>query len=214
MKPSQNVTLPLDKGYHPKLDTSELCIEEQISQYQSMIGSLQWIVTIGRFDINTTVMTMSLFRIAPRIGRLKSLQRIYGHLSKMRFVSIRIRTKEPYFSDVPDPEYDWTYTMYGKVKEFLPKDAPEPLGRYITLSHYVDANLIQDITSGNSVTGTLHLVNKTPINWYSKKQASVETATYDNEFVAARVCVEQRIDLILLYDTCVYQSETRATCLG
>jgi hypothetical protein len=38
-------------------------------------------------------------------------------------------------------------------------------------------------------------VNKTPIEWYSKKQATVETATYGSEFVAARVCVEQIIDL-------------------
>jgi hypothetical protein len=160
-----------------------------------MIGSLQWIVTIGRFDVQTVGMTMSGFRIAPRIGHLKWLQRIYGYLSKMRFASIRIRTEEPDFSDVPDPEYDWTYTVYGKIKELLPKDAPEPLGKYVTLSHYVDANLMHDITSGKSVTGILHLVNKTPINWYSKKQATVETATYGSEFVAARVCVEQIIDL-------------------
>jgi Reverse transcriptase (RNA-dependent DNA polymerase) len=33
MKPSQNVTSPIDKGDHPELDTSELCTEEQISQY-------------------------------------------------------------------------------------------------------------------------------------------------------------------------------------
>jgi hypothetical protein len=92
MKPSQNVTSPLDKGDHPELDTSELCTEEQISQYQSMIGSLQWIVTIGRFDVHTAVRTMSGFRIAPRIGHLKRLQRIYGYLSKMRFASIRVRT--------------------------------------------------------------------------------------------------------------------------
>jgi hypothetical protein len=88
MKPSQNVTSPLDKGDHPELDTSKLCNEEQISQYQSMIGSLQWIVTIGRFDIHTAVMTMSGFCVAPRIGHLKRLQPIYGYLSKMRFVSI------------------------------------------------------------------------------------------------------------------------------
>jgi hypothetical protein len=31
MKPSKNVTSPLDKGDHPELDTSELCNEEQIS---------------------------------------------------------------------------------------------------------------------------------------------------------------------------------------
>jgi hypothetical protein len=113
----------------------------------------------------------------------------------MRFASIRVRTAEPDFSDVPNPEHDWTYTVYGNVKELLPKDAPEPLGKYVTLSHYVDANLMHDITSGKSVTGILHLVNKTPIDWYSKKQATVETATYGSEFVAARVCVEQIIDL-------------------
>jgi hypothetical protein len=106
MKPSQNVTSPLDKGDQPELDTSELCTEEQISQYQSMIGSLQWIVTIGRFDIHTAVMTMSGFCIAPRIGHCKRLQRIYGYLSKMPFASIRVRTDEPEFSDIFDPEYD------------------------------------------------------------------------------------------------------------
>jgi hypothetical protein len=95
----------------------------------------------------------------------------------MRFASICVRTEEPDFSDVPNLEYDWTHTVYDNVKELLPKDAPEPLGKYVTLFHYVDANLMHDITSGKSVTGILHLVNKTPIDWYSKKQATVETAT-------------------------------------
>jgi hypothetical protein len=48
MKPSTSVTSPLEKGDHPELETSELCTTEQIAQYQSMIGALQWIVTIGR----------------------------------------------------------------------------------------------------------------------------------------------------------------------
>ena len=39
------------------------------------------------------------------------------------------------------------------------------------------------------------MINKTPLDWYSKKQATVETATYGSEFVAARICVEQIIDL-------------------
>jgi hypothetical protein len=41
-------------------------------------------------------------------------------------------------------------------------------------------------------------VNKTPIDWYSKKQATVETATYGSEYVAARTCVEQVMDLLRL----------------
>jgi hypothetical protein len=54
---------------------------------------------------------------------------------------------------------------------------------------------MQDITAGKSVTGILHLINKTPLDWYAKKQATVETATYGSEFVASRICVEQIIDL-------------------
>ena len=41
----------------------------------------------------------------------------------------------------------------------------------------------------------LHFANATPIDWFSKKQASVETATYSSEFVAAKTCVEQIMDL-------------------
>jgi Reverse transcriptase (RNA-dependent DNA polymerase) len=62
---------PLEKRDHPELDTSELCTTEQIAQYQSMIRSLLWITTIGRFDIHTAVMTMSGFRVTPRTGHLE-----------------------------------------------------------------------------------------------------------------------------------------------
>jgi hypothetical protein len=65
----------------------------------------------------------------------------------------------------------------------------------MTLSHYIDGNLMHGIAMGRLVTGILHLVNKLPIEWYFKKQATVETATYGSEFVAARVCVEHIIDL-------------------
>jgi hypothetical protein len=74
-------------------------------------------------------------------------------------------------------------------------DSHEPLSKHVISSHYVDANLIHDVVTGRSVTGILHLVNKTPVKWYSKYQATVETATYRSEFVAARICDEQIIDL-------------------
>jgi hypothetical protein len=113
----------------------------------------------------------------------------------MRFASLRIRTEEPDYSDVPDHQYDWTYTVYGNTKEMLPKDEPKPLSKYVALSHYVDANLMHNFLTRKSVTGILHLITKTPLDWYSKKQATVETATYGSEFVAARICVEQIINL-------------------
>ena len=59
----------------------------------------------------------------------------------------------------------------------------------------MDANLFHKALTGRSVTGILHMLNATPIEWYSKKQATDETATYALEFVAACICIEQIIDL-------------------
>ncbi|MGH7955201.1 MAG: Ty1/Copia family ribonuclease HI, partial [Gloeomargaritales cyanobacterium] len=44
-------------------------------------------------------------------------------------------------------------------------------------------------------TGVLHLLNQTPIDWFSKRQNTVETATYGSEFIAARQATDQIVDL-------------------
>jgi hypothetical protein len=54
---------------------------------------------------------------------------------------------------------------------------------------------MHDLVTGKSVTGCIHFFNQTPIDAYTKKQATVETATYGSEFVAARTCTEQIIEL-------------------
>ena len=68
------------------------------------------------------------------------------------------------------------------------------MGHGVTLTTYVDANLYIDMITGRSVTGILHLINGTPFEWYSKKQSTVETATYGSEFVAAHIAIDQIID--------------------
>jgi hypothetical protein len=50
-KAKLNVFSPLDKGDHPELDTSELLDAEDTQKYQSLIGSMQWAISLGRFDI-------------------------------------------------------------------------------------------------------------------------------------------------------------------
>ena len=53
---------------------------------------------------------------------------------------------------------------------------------------------MHDVLNGKAVTGCLHFYNKTPIDWFSKLQATAETATYGAEFVASRTCIEQIVD--------------------
>jgi len=188
---------PLEKGDHPELDTSDLLELEDTKIYQSLIGAAQWVIQIGRFDVTTAVMTMSRFRALPRKGHMDRIKRVYGYLSKMRHGIIRIRTEEPDYSDLPKMEHDWSHTVYSGAKEEIPKDAPEPLGKFVRTTHYMDANLMHDLISGRSVSGILHFLNKTPIDWYSKLQATVETATFGSEYVAARTCTDQVVDLRL-----------------
>ena len=64
-KPSAKMYSPLERGDHPELDDSELLDATGIQQYQSLIGSLQWAISLGRFDIATAVMSMSSFRTLP-----------------------------------------------------------------------------------------------------------------------------------------------------
>ena len=194
-QPNQAVASPIEKGDHPEMDTSELLDPEKVKIYQSLIGALQWVVTIGRFDIMTAVVSLSGFRAAPREGHLARVKRIYGYLAKMKHAKIRVRTEEPDHSGLPNFEFDWSRTVHGAIEEMLPNDAPELLGKHVTLTHFVDANLMHDLITGRSLTGILHLLNKMPVDWCSKKQATVETAAHGSELLAMRTCIEQIIDL-------------------
>ena len=75
----------------------------------------------------------------------------------------------------------WTRTVYGNVIEEIPKDIPKPIGRRVITTTFLDANLLHDIETGKSITAVLHLINTTPTDWFSKRQATVETATYGFE---------------------------------
>ena len=96
---------------------------------------------------------------------------------------------------LPELEYDWTRIYYGNVLEEIPKDAPEPLGKSVTTTTFLDANLLHALITGRSVTAVFHFFNLTPGDWYSKTQATVENATYGSEFVAAKTATEQIVDI-------------------
>ena len=131
-------------------------------------------------------MSMSRFTLAPKVGHIERMKRIYGSLSRTKHYARRFRTDEPNYIHLPDLEYDWT-KIYGDVLEEIPKEAPEPLGKSVTTTTFLDANLLH--------TAVLHFFNLTPGDWYSKRQATVQNATYGSEFVAAKTATEQIIDI-------------------
>ena len=111
------------------------------AKYLTMVGQLQWLVTLGRFDIHTQVATMSRLRAAPRQGHMDRLKRIYSYAIRTKDYAIRFRTDQPDYSFLPDQDFDWTYSVYGNVQEILPDDMPDPLGEAVITTTTMDANL-------------------------------------------------------------------------
>ena len=165
------------------------------AKYLTMVGQLQWLLTLGRFDLHAQVATMSRFRAAPRQGHIDRLKRIYAYAIRTKDYAIRFRTDQPDYYFLPDQDFDWTYSVYGNVQEILPDDIPEPLGKAVVTTNTMDASLNHCLATGKSLTGCLHFVDKTPVDWYSKKQAMIETDTYGSEFVAAKTAAEQIMDI-------------------
>ena len=73
------------------------------------------------------------------------------YLSRTNHSALRFRTDEPNYMHLPDREYDWT-RIYGNVLVEIPKDAPEPLGKSVTTTTFLYANLLHDLITGRSVT--------------------------------------------------------------
>ena len=134
-----------------------------------MVGQLQWLVTLGRSDLHAHVVTMSRFRVAPRQEHMDRLKRIYAYAISTKDYGVRFRTDPPDYSFFPKQAFDWTCSVYGDVDEILPDDMPQPLGKAVVTTTMMYANLKHCLATGKSLTGCLHFVNKTTVDWYSKK---------------------------------------------
>ena len=55
--PKEYIT-PLEANDHPKLDTSPELDEKGKAIYMSLIGCMQWAVSLCRYDIGCAIMTM------------------------------------------------------------------------------------------------------------------------------------------------------------
>ena len=179
-EPSKGLKAPLEDNDHPELDTSHILGGQQVNHYLTTVGQLQWLITLGRFDIQAQVIRISRFQAQSRQGHLERLKRIYAYVIRAKDYATRFRTTQPDYSYLPDQNFDWAHTVYGHVQEIIPDDIPDPLGKLVTTPTTVDANLNHCLATGRSVTGCLHFVNHPPI---FKK-----TSNSGNCYIWIRIC--------------------------
>eukprot|EP00957_Ditylum_brightwellii_P126477 9641325-Ditylum_brightwellii.AAC.1 len=84
-----------------------------------MVGSLNWLVILERYDIHYTVCTLVQHMMMPRQGHLHTMRRVVGYLKQNYKFSIDYNIKEPNFSMHKIEEYDWL-PLYCNTKEEEP----------------------------------------------------------------------------------------------
>jgi len=187
---------PMPEDYHPELDKTSLLPPEYITRYKSLLGSANWIIILGRFDIQYAVNTLSKYSHAPREGHMKMLYQVFGYLRSSYKGKLLIDVGEPpILKKIKITKGQNWSEMYPDTVEDIPHNMPPPKGRSVKITAFVDADHARDKLTRRSVTGIVVLLNNTPIYWSSKRQTTVETSTYGSKLIASRVAVNLIVEM-------------------
>ena len=182
----------LPSGYRPELESSDLLGSDEAHFYMQAIGILRWIVELGRIDICGEVSMLSSYSVAPREGHLEAVLHIFSYLSSHD--RSRIVMDDAYYPHQELERPDWSQ-FYPEAKEEIPPDMPEPRGKPVQITMFVDASHAANVVTRQSRTGVLIFVNRAPILWYSKRQSTIETSSFGSEFHALKVGMELLLGL-------------------
>jgi hypothetical protein len=141
----------MSEGYHPEVDDSPLCTEDDSAKYRLIIGCFIWIFFSGRFDISYATSAMSRFNMLPREGHLKAVERTLSYLKEFPKGRIIIDSSYPDHSMYPVGDHSNWVAFYPDVGEEIPKDLPPTKGPIIRMTVYVDADYTHDLVTRRSI---------------------------------------------------------------
>ena len=186
----KKVNTPMEENYHPECEETPFVGEEMASKFRSVIGSCNWMIILGRFDISYATSALSRYSMSPRVGHINAAIRLLRYLKFYSKGRIIYDTSLPNLSSYEWEEHPNWRDVYPDAEEEIPPDMPKSKGNPVRILCYVDANHAHDVVTRRSVTGIVLLINNTPVRWVCKRQKTVETSTYGSELVAARLASE------------------------
>ena len=116
--------------------------------------------------------------------------RVFAYLKKHHNARIVHDASYPRIDHSKFVTADWK-PFYGDVEEAKPGNAPQPRGQPVTIVLFVDADHAGNRMTRRSRTGFIIYINNSPIVWYTKKQGSVEGATFGSDLMAMKTATEE-----------------------
>ena len=127
-------------GYEPCMDVYPLLSPDEASYFQTIIGVMIWMVELGRMDIAVEVSQISSFLVMPRKGHLVNALHIMSYLKIKHKSRLVLEPSYPGI-DISDFNFNENWTpFYRDVQEDKPLNAPNPLGKEVTLRMFVDSD--------------------------------------------------------------------------
>ena len=80
--------------------------------------------------------------------------------------------------------------LYGDLKEAILSNSPEEIGKQFDLRGYVDSNHAGEKNTKMSRSVFFIFLNTALIQWFSKKQATINTSIFGSEFVAMNIFMD------------------------
>jgi hypothetical protein len=162
----KKVVSPLASGYRPKLDASPELNKNQAIYFASLMGVLRWIIELGQIDIVVKVNLLARFQANPREGHLEQMFHMFAYLKQYNQSSLVFDWTEFSLDEMMFKEYDWQ-EYYPGATEAIPDNMPEPRGKPVLTTCFVDADHAGCCLTCRSHSGVLIFVNRAPIIWFS-----------------------------------------------
>jgi hypothetical protein len=89
--------------------------------------------------------------------------------------------------------------FYPDASEEIPKDIPPEKVPRTRMTVYVYADHAHDLVIRRSITGTLVMLNTTPIRWIYKRSKTMHTSTFGTELLASRIATESILDVRYMF---------------
>ena len=182
------IKTPTVTDFHPELDSSTLLNQRDHTLYQSLIGTLQWLVTLGRIDIHYATSKLSQYGAAPRSNHLAQVIRVYTYLASNPQHKL-VFDSRPRLWNKSWMTVDWQET-YPNAKETIPLNMPTPRGSPVQINFWCDAAFATDGKNRRSQYGIIIFLGNSPYQWVCGQLKAMETSAFGAEYTTLRMACE------------------------
>jgi len=183
---------PLDPFHSLDTDESDPLNAFQRRSYQRYIGILVWIVQLGRIDICYATQHLGRFTHNPRRGHMEALRTVFGYLkgnpSRVICINPNNIVGLPTVKEGQQAELKKAYPWALEPRD---EHEPEALGSGCELTVLCDASHGDNKMDYRSTSGFITFYGSTPVRWKSKRQATVAGSTFEAEYIALKIAIDE-----------------------